>query len=94
MFINKTQSYRAEQVLTEAVVREMTSRSPYKVVMNDDGSSDAVLRGTVVTTNVYPLTYDSQSGRQSSARTMRDSRRGSTQAATIRKLPTAAGQSG
>ena len=67
MFINKTQSYRAEQVLTEAVVREMTSRSPYKVVMNDDGSSDAVLRGTVVTTNVYPLTYDSQSGRQSSA---------------------------
>jgi hypothetical protein len=67
IFINKTTSYRAEQVLTEAVVREFTSRSPYKVLPRDDGSADAVLHGTVVTTNVYPLTYDSQTGRQSSA---------------------------
>src|SRR5437763_824887 len=67
VFINKTDSYRAEQVLTEAVVREFTSRSPYKVATKDDGTSDAVLRGTVITTNVYPLTYDSQTGRQSSA---------------------------
>ena len=67
VFINKTNSYRAEQVLTEAVVREFTSRSQYKIETNDDGASDAVLRGTVVTTNIYPLTYDSQTGRQSSA---------------------------
>jgi len=67
IFVNKTQSYRAEQILTEAVVREFTSRSPYKVVTRDDGTADAVLRGTVVSTNIYPLTYDSQTGRQSSA---------------------------
>jgi len=67
IFINKTSSYRAEQVLTEAVVREFTSRSPYKIETKDDGTSDAVLHGTVVTTNIYPLTYDSQTGRQSSA---------------------------
>jgi hypothetical protein len=67
IFINRTNSYRAEAVLTEAVVREFTSRSPYKVLAKDDGSADAVLHGTVVTTNVYPLTYDSQTGRQSSA---------------------------
>ena len=67
IFINKTNSYRAEQILTEAVVREFTSRSPYKIATKDDGTSDAVLRGTVITTNVYPLTYDSQTGRQSSA---------------------------
>ena len=67
VFVNNTQSYRAEQVLTQAVVREITSRSPYRVVTNDDGSSDAVLRGTVITINTYPLTYDSQTGRQSSA---------------------------
>jgi len=67
IFINKTNSYRAEQILTEAVVREFTSRSPYRIAAKDDGSSDAVLHGTVVTTNVYPLTYDSQTGRQSSA---------------------------
>lgn len=67
IFINKTQSYRAEQVLTQAVVREFISRSPYKILTNDDGTADAVLHGTVVTTNTYPLTYDSQTGRQSSA---------------------------
>jgi len=67
VFVNNTNSYRAEQVLTEAVVREFTSRSQYKIETNDDGTSDAVLRGTVVTTNIYPLTYDSQTGRQSSA---------------------------
>jgi len=67
IFINKTNSYRAEQILTEAVVREFTSRSHYKIETNDDGTSDAVLHGTVVTTNIYPLTYDSQTGRQSSA---------------------------
>jgi outer membrane lipopolysaccharide assembly protein LptE/RlpB len=67
IFTNKTQSYRAEEVLTQAVVREFTSRSPYKVVTQDDGSADAVLRGTVNTVSTYPLTYDSQTGRQSSA---------------------------
>lgn len=67
IFINKTGSYRAEQILTEAVVREFTSRSEYKIETKDDGTSDAVLHGTVVTTNTYPLTYDSQTGRQSSA---------------------------
>jgi outer membrane lipopolysaccharide assembly protein LptE/RlpB len=67
IFVNKTNSYRAEQVLTEAVVREFTSRSPYRVLPNDDRAADAVLHGTVVATNIYPLTYDSQTGRQSSA---------------------------
>ena len=67
IFINKTQSYRAEQVLTQAVVREFISRSPYRILTSDDGTADAVLQGTVVTTNTYPLTYDSQTGRQSSA---------------------------
>ena len=67
IFINKTQSYRAEQVLTQAVIREFISRSPYRILTSDNGTADAVLHGTVVTTNTYPLTYDSQTGRQSSA---------------------------
>ena len=67
IFINKSQSYRAEEILTQAVVREFTSRSPYHIIPQDDGTADAVLHGTVVTTNTYPLTYDSQTGRQSSA---------------------------
>lgn len=67
IFVNKTESYRVEQVLTQAVVREFSSRSAYKVVNNDDGTSDAVLKGTVVSTQLSPLTYDSQTGRASSA---------------------------
>jgi hypothetical protein len=67
IFGNKTNSYKAEQVLTQAVVREFTSRSPYKVIPSDNGTADAVLQGTLLTTNVYPLTFDSQTGRQSSA---------------------------
>ncbi|HVH87782.1 MAG TPA: LptE family protein [Terriglobales bacterium] len=67
IFANKTSSYRAEEVLTQAVIREFANRSPYRVVPKDDGTADAVLRGTVVGSNVYPLTYDSQTGRQSSA---------------------------
>lgn len=67
IFGNKTNSYKAEQVLTQAVVREFTSRSPYKVIPADNGTADALLQGTLLTTNVYPLTFDSQTGRQSSA---------------------------
>lgn len=67
IFTNKTQSYRAEVVLTQAVVREFTSRSQYHIVNQDNGTADAVLRGTVVTATTSPLTYDSQTGRQSSA---------------------------
>jgi outer membrane lipopolysaccharide assembly protein LptE/RlpB len=67
IFGNKTNSYKAEQVLTQAVVREFTSRSPYRVIPADNGTADAVLQGTLLTTNVYPLTFDSQTGRQSSA---------------------------
>ena len=67
IFTNKTQSYRAGEILTQAVVREFTSRSSYKVLNQDDGSADAVLRGVVNNVSTYPLTYDSQTGRQSSA---------------------------
>lgn len=67
IFGNKTNSYKAEQVLTQAVVREFTSRSPYKIIPADNGAADAVLEATLLTTNVYPLTFDSQTGRQSSA---------------------------
>lgn len=67
IFGNKTNSYKAEQVLTQAVVREFSSRSPYKVIPADNDTADARLEGTLLTTNVYPLTFDSQTGRQSSA---------------------------
>jgi len=59
---NATTSYRIEQRLTSATVREFLAKTPYKVVSNpSDG--DAVLHGKVVGLEVVPLLFDTASGR-------------------------------
>lgn len=65
-FVNQTRTYAIEQVLTAAVVREMTSRTHYHVLNQDSSDADAILHGTVLSTAASPLTYDSQTGRASS----------------------------
>lgn len=64
-FENKTQTYRIEAKLTGAVVREFNSRTKYRIT-SQPADADAVLRGTVVTAQIEPLTYDSRTGRASS----------------------------
>ena len=66
-FVNQTQTYKIEQKLTAAVVREMVTRTHYRIVNEPSDSADATLRGTVMSTSTSPLTYDSQTGRASSA---------------------------
>src|SRR5215471_4825039 len=66
-FINQTQTYRIEQILTRDVVREFISRTTYQVINATSDSADATLKGTVVSTLAAPLTYDAQTGRASSA---------------------------
>jgi hypothetical protein len=66
-FVNQTQSYRVEQVLTAAVIREFHTRTHYLITTNAANGADAVLHGTVVQTDFVPVTYDSVSGRASSA---------------------------
>jgi outer membrane lipopolysaccharide assembly protein LptE/RlpB len=66
-FVNQTQTYRIEQTMTAAVVREFISRTRYHVVNDVSQEADAVLRGTIVSTQMSPLTYDSQTGRAASA---------------------------
>ncbi len=61
-FVNQTQTYKIEQMLTAAVVREMITRTHYHIVNETSDSADATLRGTVTSTSTSPLTYDSQSG--------------------------------
>jgi len=65
-FVNQTQTYRVEAILTEAVVREFNTRTRYRIVSDPNGA-DAVLRGWVTGTQLAPLTYDSNTGRASSA---------------------------
>lgn len=65
-FVNETQTYKIEQRFTAAVVREMVSRTHYRVIDGTNEDADATLRGTVLSTYTTPLTYDSQTGRAAS----------------------------
>jgi len=61
-FKNRTSSYRLEQRLTQAVVREMISRTKYRVVPQPkDG--DAVLEGEVTSLQTTPMLFDQTTGR-------------------------------
>ncbi|HUK26228.1 MAG TPA: LptE family protein [Terriglobales bacterium] len=66
VFVNDTETYKAEQVLTAAVIRELVTRTHYHVLRQASPEADATLRGTVLSTYFAPLTYDSQTGRVAS----------------------------
>ena len=66
-FENRTETYRIEQILTEATVREFITRTKYRVVSQTDEDTDAVLKGIVLSSSVAPITFDSTTGRASSA---------------------------
>lgn len=73
IFQSRVQAYYTEVAFTEAVVRELNTRTKYRVLTNvssttnaTDQSSDATLRGTILTQAITPLTYDASSGQTSS----------------------------
>jgi outer membrane lipopolysaccharide assembly protein LptE/RlpB len=65
-FVNQTHTYKIEQMLTAAVVREMVTRTNYHVMNQAGDDADATLHGTVLSTYTTPLTYDSTTGRAAS----------------------------
>jgi outer membrane lipopolysaccharide assembly protein LptE/RlpB len=66
VFANQTQTFKIEQMLTAAVVREMVTRTHYHILDHPSDAADATLHGTVLATYTTPLTYDSQTGRAAS----------------------------
>jgi len=66
-FVNQSKTYRVEQRLTAAVVREFIGRTHYRVLNQESGNADATLHGTVVSTQLTPVAYDSVTGRAASA---------------------------
>jgi outer membrane lipopolysaccharide assembly protein LptE/RlpB len=74
IFQSKVQAYRTETVFTQAVVRELNTRTKYRVLTaTGDGTftgagtdADATLRGTILSQSIAPLTYDPSSGQTSS----------------------------
>ncbi|MBV8207442.1 MAG: LptE family protein [Acidobacteria bacterium] len=65
-FENRSHTYRLEQILTSAVLRELAARTRYRIEQINDPNADAMLRGVVLSTSEAPLTYDRQTGRASS----------------------------
>jgi len=74
IFQSRVQAYHTETVFTEAVVRELNERTKYRVLTASGdgtftgsmGNADAVLKGTILTETIAPLTFDSTSGQTSS----------------------------
>jgi outer membrane lipopolysaccharide assembly protein LptE/RlpB len=66
VFATHAQAFHTEMALTQAVVRELNTRTKYRVLTSASPSADAVLSGTVLTQTSIPLTYDSTSGETSS----------------------------
>jgi len=66
-FLSQTQTFRIEQMLTEAVVREFNTRTQFQIIHQTSADADATLSGTVLSAAASPLAYDSQTGRAASA---------------------------
>jgi outer membrane lipopolysaccharide assembly protein LptE/RlpB len=68
IFQSHVQAFNTETVFTEAMVRELNTRTRYRVLTasKDEYGADAVLHGTILKQTVSPLTYDPSSGQTSS----------------------------
>ena len=67
MFHTDVVNYHTEVAFTDAVVRELTSRTKDRVTeSNRPHVADATLTGTILTETVTPLTYNAQTGQSSS----------------------------
>jgi outer membrane lipopolysaccharide assembly protein LptE/RlpB len=67
IFQTNVVNYHTEVAFTDAVVRQLTSRTKDRVTESDHPRvADATLRGTILTETVTPLTYNSQTGQSSS----------------------------
>jgi outer membrane lipopolysaccharide assembly protein LptE/RlpB len=66
VFITRAQAFHSEMAFTEAVVRELNTRTKYLVLNANGTDADATLRGTILSQTASPLTYDSASGQTSS----------------------------
>ena len=65
-FATHTEAYHTETVVTDAVVREFAARTRFRVTPEDKGDADAVLRGTILSQTVAPLTYNSSTQQSTS----------------------------
>lgn len=65
VFTTRAQAFHTEFAFTQAVTRELNTRTKYRIVQ-DPANADAILTGTILAETASPLTYDSSSGQTSS----------------------------
>jgi outer membrane lipopolysaccharide assembly protein LptE/RlpB len=66
IFATNAQAYHTEMAFTEALIRELNTRTKYRILNTETDSADATLHGTILTQTVTPLTYDSTTSQTSS----------------------------
>jgi hypothetical protein len=66
IFATRVQAYHSEMAFTQAIIRELNTRTKYHILNTESDSADATLHGTILTQTVTPLTYDANSGQSSS----------------------------
>jgi outer membrane lipopolysaccharide assembly protein LptE/RlpB len=66
LFATRTEAYRTETVMTQAVIREFATRTRLRVTPDASGDPDAILHGTILKETVSPLTYNSTTQQSSS----------------------------
>jgi outer membrane lipopolysaccharide assembly protein LptE/RlpB len=66
VFATRSDAFHTEARVTNAVIREFASRTRLRVTPDAGGSSDAVLKGTILTQTVTPLTYNTTTQQSSS----------------------------
>ena len=66
IFVNHTNAYKVDTDFTQAVIRQLTARTRWRVVDHADAAANATLHGEITSYSVVPLTYDNKTGRSSS----------------------------
>ncbi len=66
IFTTHAQAFHTEMAFTQALIRELDTRTRYCILNSDLPAADATLTGTILSQTVAPLTYDSSSGQTSS----------------------------
>lgn len=66
VFTTRIINFNTESVFTQAVIRELNTRTSYTVLNSKDADADAHLTGTILSQSIAPLTYDSASGQTAS----------------------------
>jgi outer membrane lipopolysaccharide assembly protein LptE/RlpB len=66
IFATNAQAYHTEIAFTQATIRELNTRTKYRIINKDSSDADATLHGTILSQSVTPLTYDASTGQTSS----------------------------